>query len=85
MAQGASRHLDAGDAGAGHVPAQPAAVAAEILEPLEREETPLGEHGVERGRRVPLAQDEVVAQRPVRAPRVDAQHARVEHAQQISD
>ena len=56
---------------------------AEAVELLEREEAPIGQHGVERQAAMALAQDEAVALAPPRLGRIMAQEVVVEDANDL--
>src|SRR2546426_9472213 len=59
-------------------------VHAEFAEPFKREESALGQHGIEACAAMSLAQNEAIAVRPVRSPGVHAKHSPVENGKHVS-
>jgi len=65
------------------VPGKPRSIQIEIVEPRRGEKPPLGQDGVERRARMPLAEKEAIPLGPAWALGVNPQYFGVEHSQQI--
>src|SRR5437879_7524578 len=59
-------------------------VHVEFAEAFKREESALGQHGIEACAAMSLAQNEAIAVRPVRSPGVHAEHSPVENGKHVS-